>query len=397
MDPNNELDPRLRNKLTGLQTVADRNPQKALQGRAKFMQSAQDWAESVTPSEKRRHNGWNFLSLFFIRRKEQNPMFSTLATILLVVSLVVGGGGATLVSAQSSQPDQPLYSVKLWSEDFRLGVTTNPQAQVELVLDFANRRVAEIQTALEAGDELSQEVQSRYQNEVEQAIRYALNLPDDQALLALAQIHTQLQLHEQDLAQVQMNGSPPAEAVLSQTRLMLQERLVWVADGLADPAQLRDQLRQRDQQSNPNLQNTATQTVQDTQTTSETGSGNPWVIGTPTPGSGYGPGSCVDCTPVGEGSNPWTTGTPTPGSGYGPGPGVDVTRTCTPGSQSGSGPQPTQAQNQPTTAGPQSTQPQSQPTAGGSQGQPTSAGPQPTASGSGPQPTPNPGSPGGRN
>jgi len=386
MNSKNELDPRLVKKLAVLEAIPGRNPEKASQGRAAFLQAAQELAGAVTPPQKRRHNGWMHAiqSIFVIHRKEQSPMLSTLATLLLIVSLVLGGGGATVAAAQSSQPDQPLYGVKVLSEDVRLGLSAGPKSEYQLALEFANRRAGEIQKMLQAGSVPPESVQARYQNQVEQTIQYALNLPDDQAIQALEQIHTRLQNQQQAFLEIQANASPNAKAALIRSRQMLQERLQWVEEGLTDPTQLRDQLRLRDRQQKQGIQSSATPSEQATQESPGTGGGNPWTTGTPTPGSGYGPGpgtgDCGNCTPTadGQGGNPWTTGTPTPGSGYGPGPGPDPTRTCTPGS--GPGPQPTQPRNnQPTQAGPQPTQ-----------------GAQPVNPGPGPKPTSAPGGQGGK-
>ncbi|HZU86250.1 MAG TPA: DUF5667 domain-containing protein [Anaerolineaceae bacterium] len=296
-------------------------------------------------------------------------MFSIFATIMIVVSLVLGGGGAVVQAAQSSQPDQSLYRVKLWSEDAHLSLTTDPQTQYQLALEFSTRRVEEIQYMLQAGNDLPEAVLARYQNQLEQTIRYASNLPVDQALQALEQIRTRLQTQQQTFLQIQSNGSANANASLTQSRQMVQEQLRQVEEGLADPVKLREQIRQRDQQREQDPQNPATPQGEATQADPGSGNGNPWTSGTPTPGSGYGPGDCVTCTPSGngQGSNPWTTGTPTPGSSYGPGPGTDPNMTCTPGSSYGPGPQTT----------------------------PSGQGPLATPSGSGGQPTSVPGGPGG--
>jgi hypothetical protein len=393
MNLKSDTDPELMRKLSLLQATSPRDPEKEKIGRAAFLAGAQEFAGAVTQPEKRRHNGWMHAlqSIFSIRRKEHSPMFSAFATALLIVSLILGGGGITVAAAQNSQPDQALYSLKVWSEEARLDLSAGSQAEYQLALQFANRRADEIQALVQAGGIPPQTVQTRYQAQVEQAIQFAMNLPDEQAAKALQQIRSNLQVQQQAFLELQVNGSPMAEAAMLQTRQMLQERLQWVEVGLTDPAQLRDQLRKQDRLNSPTPVN------QSTQLAPGTGSGNPWTTGTPTPGSEYGPGQgtgdCETCTPSGsgQGSNPWTTGTPTPGSGYGPGQGTGDCETCTPGSSNHTGPQPTQMQGgQPTQAGPQPTQQQN--------GQPTQSGSQPTqeSSGPGPQSTPAPGGQGGK-
>jgi hypothetical protein len=346
-----EIDPWLAQELELLKEVPPRKPENIARGRVIFLKQAQAMVFPISVYEKRRHNNWMHAirSKISIYRKERSPMFSALATIALIVSLVLGGGGATIAAAQSSLPDQPLYGVKLWSEDIRLGLATEPQSELQIMLDLMNRRAEEIQTQALAGSEISDAVQTRYQNQIEQAIRLAVGLPDDQAVLVLERVRQVMQEQKQTMIQTAMQSEPKVQAALLRIQEMTQERLQWVEQGLEDPLRLREQLRQREQFGNQDQQITPV-TDQPAQTEETTSGRNPWVDGTPTPGSGYGPGNgdgdCLNCTPTGSGNggnNPWTTGTPTPGSGYGPGPGPDATVTCTPGAGYGPGGKPTEA------------------------------------------------------
>jgi len=359
MNPDGDFDPKLLNKLNPLKNQIVRDPVKTSIGRAKFLQEARELKLGVSPNEESRHNGWFNLikSMFYDQRKEFSPMVNTIAAIVLIVSFVLGGGGITVAAAQNSQPDDLLYKVKLISEDLRLEITSNPETQYQIALDFAARRVEEIKNSISLGEMPSDAVLTRYQNQVEQAIRYALNLPDDKAVLALEQVQSCLQIQEQALLQIQANGFDNTEALLLQTRTMVQTRLQWVETGLGDPSQLRDQIRLRDQDRERE----------------QTCTGTPIVMGTK--------------TITGDG-NPWTTGTPTPGSGYGPGPGPEPSCTCTPryGQETN---QPTQQPNKPTDAGPNPTQMPNQPTDSGPHITPQPN--QPTASQPQPEPTKKPG------
>jgi len=403
-----DIDPRLMERLSQLQAAPERKPEQAERGRAAFLQQASDMVGAVTPPEKRRHNGWMHAlpTIFKIQPKEPSPMFSTLSTIVLIVSLIVGGGGVTVAAAQASQPDQPLYGVKVWSEDVRLGMTAGTQSEWKLALQYTSRRTQEIRTMIQAGLVPPAAVQTRYQNQVEQAIRLAAGFPYQQALQAVEQVRTRLQTQLQAFQQEDTQVPPLLDEARLQTRQMLQERLQWTEEGLADPAQLRERLRLMNQQHLQDPQHTPASTGEPVRTgAAGSGAGNPWTTGTPTPGSSYGPGpgtgDCPDCTPVGthagpgQVGNPWTTGTPTPGSGYGPGPGLVPSHTCTPGSGYGPGPQPTLEEiHSPTQAGPHPTQmgpgPQHTPEP---DHEPTHSEPEPP--GPGPHPTGDHGEPGG--
>ena len=272
-------------------------------------------------------------------------MFGTLATILVIVSLALGGAGVTVASAQVAQPVDSLYSIKIWSEDARLALTINPSDGVQLALEFANRRVEEIKSMLESGSIPPELVELPYQRQVEQAIRLALKLPDDQSVHALEQIRIRLQTQLETMYHVNSMGNEYAKGLLYQTRLMIQERLQWVENAKTDPNRAREEFQERNQEQNQQNEQQYQEQYQNQNgkgSTDQTGDPTglapasvPWTTGTPTPGSSYGPG------PGSGEENPWTTGIPTPGSSYGDGSGTSnpwTTGTPTPFSSYGPGP-----------------------------------------------------------
>jgi hypothetical protein len=77
------------------------------------------------------------------------PRWATVATIALVLLLV---GGGTAVAAGNSMPDNPLYPVKLATEQVRLTLTPSQMGKASLCAEFADRRVAEIIYMANKGD-----------------------------------------------------------------------------------------------------------------------------------------------------------------------------------------------------------------------------------------------------
>ncbi len=269
-------------------------------------------------------------------------MFSTFGTLMLIAALLLGGGGVTAAAAQTASPDSMLYPVKVWSEDVRYSITSDNSTRLNLSLEFANRRMAEIQKQLAAGETPADALQLRLQNQLELALRLAAGLPPEQATGALLRVQSAFQ-NQLRAAEAWQVADPAGELVRQQVRAMLQERLALCEEGLQYPVQLRQRLKERLQNQihpEPTLSGEGSLNPW-TDTTPTSGSGyglgpgdnqNPWTDGTPTPGSGYGPGP-------GDNQNPWTTGTPTPGSGYGPGPGdgTPICENCTPGTGPGPG------------------------------------------------------------
>jgi hypothetical protein len=286
-----DIDPDVLKKLTLLSETPARNPAKEQIGLANFLQEAQDLAITVTTNKNRRHNGWMHAiqSKIMIRRKEYPPMFSTFASIMLLVSLLLGGSGITVAAAQNSLPDQPLYETKLWSEDLRLNLASDPQTLSQLSLDFATLRFEEIQKIFEGDRIPSEAVHLQFQSQIERAIQYASTLTDDQSINALQQIQTHLQTQQQTFLHVQANSSTTTEPALLRTRQIIQEKLRIVEEDITYQIKLKEQIRQRDQLREKEQQNSVTPEVQETQVVPSAGFGKPEQIRTPNSENGTNP------------------------------------------------------------------------------------------------------------
>lgn len=74
-----------------------------------------------------------------------NPKFVRVAAVLLAV--IFAGGGIAMAS-QESLPGEPLYPVKILSEDIRYSITLKPEDKAKLHATFAVKRVDEIKEIL---------------------------------------------------------------------------------------------------------------------------------------------------------------------------------------------------------------------------------------------------------
>ncbi len=331
------LDPDIKRRLDILRDVPDRSRPRASRGRAQFLYQAQEMRQAVTNRGGARHKGWIVLPLF---RKKEPVRMSTLATILVILSLVFGGSTATIAAAQSALPDQPLYQLKLVSEDVGEKLAFENQIRFELALQFASRRLAEMEKLMLKGETPPEEVLTRYQNQMQNALRLAANMPEEDFTPALLRLRETLRQQEQIVRRLQ--ELQPGLPLVKQLMAMIQTRLQLAENGLQDPLEFRNQVRtgQGEDFTPPQgdgftpgdgVPNGGPGGVEPpgpgngysdgnnnpwTGVSPEPGSGfsqeggNPWTDDAPTPASGYGPGG-------GNGDNPWTEGTPTPGSGYG--------------------------------------------------------------------------------
>jgi hypothetical protein len=339
----------------------ERDAETAQPGRALFLQQAASMKLPVSVPPKRRHIEW----LNNIFPKERVTMF---ATILVIISFLLGGTGATVYASQASMPDQPLYAVKVWSEQVQANFSADPEARYELMLRFAEQRVNELENMTRAGKTPPEGIVERLRLHLDECLHLVAQKDDPEMLQMLERLRTRLQAHDHQLAQVQEQAGPPASAILTRARTMLQIRLRLADTAQRDPQQYRNQVSAgipdsigEPQQNRETYQeefqhregpNTGQAPEPGNGYGPGTGDGygpendrnawgdeipapryrygaksedigNPWAVNTPAPYSGNGPGP-------GTGGNPWTELTPTPGSGYGPGPGTGGDQTgCT--------------------------------------------------------------------
>jgi hypothetical protein len=108
-------------------------PEFRAQARAQFQVALREAASRRKPS---------FFSFRF-------PQWAAAVSVVAVVSL---GGGGTVVAANQSLPDSPLYAMKLATEEMRLNLTTSSLGKADLEMQLANRRVNEIVIMAEDGN-----------------------------------------------------------------------------------------------------------------------------------------------------------------------------------------------------------------------------------------------------
>jgi len=91
------------------------------------------------------------------------PRWATAVAIVLVLLLA---GGGTVAAASGSMPDEPLYPVKIASEQVRLILTPSTLSKAELYANLADKRVSEIVYVATKGDAKQVELVTQRLNHV---------------------------------------------------------------------------------------------------------------------------------------------------------------------------------------------------------------------------------------
>jgi len=281
MKNQSELEVMIRERLEEIKSIPARDPVIAQRARARFL------ANTVSASELPRRKGWS--SIF---RKEQFAM-NMLISVLMIAGLLFGGG-ATVNAAQDDLPNEPLYALKVWSEDVSLQLQTNPEAKVDRLMDLVQIRAQDMTRLIDAGEPVPDQVRLRLEQHIQDALQSCLTLDEPMLDQTLLQIRDRLQdrdrdidrllLHTQDQLQLQMQDQLRIQLqdqlqLLTQTRTMLRERLHVVEDGLLNHEMFRERVQNgfhygQDDDVTPPVQNGNGQQQQNGQPTSAPGGPN---------------------------------------------------------------------------------------------------------------------------
>jgi hypothetical protein len=220
------------NKLKSeLNQVPERNPDKVAEGKERFLAQAKLIQRSPISHEAPvRHNIWNL-------NKIKELKMGTLVTILVVIGMVMGGVGGTVAASADDLPGEALYQFKLMAEGLKLDIALDPAKKMELELQFAMRRLDEINELKEAGIEPPYMSYVRFENHLMNAIGQAASLENDVAEKGLLRIRDMLQLR------IQLLEQETETPVQEQLRTMLRDRINWLDEGLTDPVRFLNEAR----------------------------------------------------------------------------------------------------------------------------------------------------------
>jgi len=154
---------------------------------------------------------------------------------LILAAVLILGGGATAAAAQDDLPNQPLYPVKLMTENARMALTGDPQEKANLSMHMAQTRVEEMAGLAEQGVPAPTQVHERLRAHIQQTLMLAADMDDPALTQTLTQLREQLRTQERIMQQLQNHADGETEPLLTRTRQMLQNRLMLVEQGLADP------------------------------------------------------------------------------------------------------------------------------------------------------------------
>ncbi len=224
------IDPRLAELLDQLREVPQRDPEQAARSQGRFLAELEELPfPAAQPTLWQRilrrigldEDPFTDLEDMNMTSKRSRLALTVAAAIIIVVTVLFGGSAATVLAAQSAIPGDALYGVKTTIEQTRLSLARDAASRADLQLQFAERRLQEIEKLVAEG---------RYQNiqaatqEFEAHVRNALNeieqvAEGDPNLAAslMARITTQLSRYADSLGSLVNNLPEPLRTDVQRT------------------------------------------------------------------------------------------------------------------------------------------------------------------------------------
>jgi hypothetical protein len=166
----------------------------------------------VSLPEPNRHIGWK--NTF---KKERSPMF-TFARILT---------------------SEALYPIKTFVEDVRLALTSDPEAEANLLLRLSDERMEEIAALSGQGLPVPNEVATRLREHLDQALQEAAKLDDAALLQLMEQIQVRSQEQIKLLEKLRENAPDKPEEALELATQAMNNLRVAAEGALEDPITFR--------------------------------------------------------------------------------------------------------------------------------------------------------------
>ena len=227
--------------LRSLEDCPSRDPVHAQQIRQAFLNQANEMPHESLP-EQTHATGWK--SIFTKTRSRM----STFAPVLILLVVVFGGTTATAFAAQGSLPSEPLYPIKTLVEDIRLALTSDPEAEVQLLMQLSTERMEEIAAMVQQGLPVPDAVAIQLQKHLHLALQECAQMTDDAALIqAMKQIHTRTQEQLRVLEKLGEGSTEQPEDALRLATQAMNNTRVTAEDALEDPTTFR--LRQENNRS----------------------------------------------------------------------------------------------------------------------------------------------------
>lgn len=214
------LDPHLQKMLNAYGVIPERDQETAGRTRANFIAELDRYIADPTIPRSRvgRPGSISWIANLMRLKNGLIPLIGKRAAVYILITVIVfglflsGGVGITAYAASLSLPGDAMYPLKTTFENVRVNLTIDPASQARLYLDYAGRRLSDIESLIDqrryadiarAVDEFEMDVQKALS-----AVQGLAQTDPARAAELNAEIATSLQADRDILTQM-LPGVPP--------------------------------------------------------------------------------------------------------------------------------------------------------------------------------------------
>jgi hypothetical protein len=228
------------------------------------------------------------------------PLVTAFATLIVILALILAGGGGIVYASTDSLPGSPLYGVKRATEEVQLFLAPTGTRRAELHINFAQRRLEEVQA-------LAQAKKGKVDEETLAAIA-------EETDLALEEVEGAHPADKSDLLEKLASLTERQQAVLKGVQLKAPEAAQEGLNRALEASQQgHERAREALEKEKPGRDVKPTKTPKPTPTPKPTKTPKP----TPVPGE-HGQGQEPPSAPPGQGDEPLSTPPGQSGKEHGP-------------------------------------------------------------------------------
>jgi len=213
-----------------------RDAEEAAKGRTHFM-------AEVKGLQKPQPTSWlaDFRkTLASLQIRGNRRLATAVASVLIALIITLGSVGGTVYASQDSLPTQALYAVKTLTEDIQLRFADQTQEKIDLLEKFTNRRVDEVTTLAERGEDIPQDTISRFERHTETMLKLSAELEGENQAQTLSHIRNALQVHEEVIQKLAERESGKAGEALRMVQGRLRSQIKRIEEGMLDPTTLQE-------------------------------------------------------------------------------------------------------------------------------------------------------------
>jgi len=198
------MDEYIREKLSKLSHTPARDPAKAAQTRASFLAQVhahapgRDLSVPVPLSPSLRLKGWINQVLGSNTQWEGHKMLKAITAVIVIGVMFFGGAGATVYAAQDALPNDALYPLKTVTEDLRLAFALDAQAEIDLLLNYSDRRMSEVLALSRAGEVVPEDVVVRLNAEMDLVEEIITDLEEPELSEAVEKVQVLIRDRDRD-------------------------------------------------------------------------------------------------------------------------------------------------------------------------------------------------------